>query len=318
MTDHKIIERIEREVGVPGLAALLADRLSPTDLQSLLLEVYRQAVQRRTPAEVLADYAANRLVKPGRASPFRLNDWERTVLAALPPEFQVMTLSPVCPLGTSSAVAQVDQDRVLSTIRTVEVVSDSTNVLALEAARQRKQLLKEHPKSKAAVHLAAHHRLLRPQHYENPKLLNHFSTTALCSAGQDQGNLQFEFTTLGLHIRFYLRALRMFLGSAVPLRVSITDYRVTNRQAQIAERLFAPILAEFENVEGVFDDQTDQGRGYYAELRFHIHGTASSGRLVELVDGGPVNWTQTLLSNAKERCVISGIGTERVCTEFGE
>jgi len=26
-----------------------------------------------------------------------------------------------------------------------------------------------------------------------------------------------------------------------------------------------------------------------------------------------VNWTQRLLNNAKERCVISGIGSERVC-----
>ncbi|MFN8418836.1 MAG: hypothetical protein U0528_06290 [Anaerolineae bacterium] len=33
-------------------------------------------------------------------------------------------------------------------------------------------------------------------------------------------------------------------------------------------------------------------------------------------DGGAVDWTQKLLSNAKERCVIGGIGSERVCLEF--
>jgi hypothetical protein len=38
---------------------------------------------------------------------------------------------------------------------------------------------------------------------------------------------------------------------------------------------------------------------------------------LELVDGGSVNWTQKLLSNAKERLVISGIGSERLCAEFG-
>ena len=36
---NKIVDRIERELGVPGLAALLAEKLPPTDLQSLLLEV---------------------------------------------------------------------------------------------------------------------------------------------------------------------------------------------------------------------------------------------------------------------------------------
>jgi hypothetical protein len=38
---------------------------------------------------------------------------------------------------------------------------------------------------------------------------------------------------------------------------------------------------------------------------------------LELVDGGSVNWTQQFLSNAKERLVISGIGSERLCTKFG-
>ena len=47
-----------------------------------------------------------------------------------------------------------------------------------------------------------------------------------------------------------------------------------------------------------------------------VHATAPSGRLIELVDGGSVDWTQQLLSNSKERLVTSGIGSERVCTGF--
>ena len=39
---NKIIARILREAGVPELLEVLAERLSPTDLQSLLLEVYRR------------------------------------------------------------------------------------------------------------------------------------------------------------------------------------------------------------------------------------------------------------------------------------
>jgi hypothetical protein len=52
-------------------------------------------------------------------------------------------------------------------------------------------------------------------------------------------------------------------------------------------------------------------------LSFHIHAAAASGRRLELVDGGCVRWTQALLSNAKERLVISGMGSERLCTGFG-
>ena len=42
MGRDKILGRIERETGVADLAALLAERLEPADLHSLLLEVYRR------------------------------------------------------------------------------------------------------------------------------------------------------------------------------------------------------------------------------------------------------------------------------------
>src|SRR5687767_8086549 len=77
---NKILERIEREAGIPGLAALLAERLSATDLQSLLLEVYRQRAQRQ-PAAVLADYERNRFVRPSKAAPGALLEWEQTAFA---------------------------------------------------------------------------------------------------------------------------------------------------------------------------------------------------------------------------------------------
>jgi hypothetical protein len=161
----KIIERIEREAGVPGLAALLSERLEPADLQSLLLEVYRRRVARRTPAAVLADYQANRFVRPTRGSPVRLTDWEKTCWAQLPSEFEPVALSPVCPLGTCAAVAPVVQDWSVATARSTEVVSDTTNVLALECALRRREMRRARTRSTEAVHLAASQRVLRAQHY---------------------------------------------------------------------------------------------------------------------------------------------------------
>jgi len=62
---------------------------------------------------------------------------------------------------------------------------------------------------------------------------------------------------------------------------------------------------------------TDKGvDSYYAGLRFHLYAAAKSGQWLELVDGGAVNWTQKLLSNAKERCVTSEISSERICMEW--
>jgi hypothetical protein len=311
----KITERIERELGVAGLVSLLAEGIAPTDLQSLLLEVYRERARRRQPSDLLADYQTDRFVRPASIDPVRLHEWEGVAFSQLDPEFELLALSPLCPLGTNSVVANVDQNWAVATIRNSELVSDSTNVLALECALRRRQLLCQQRKSTTTVHLAASHRLVRGQHYQDPKLLSHFSALVLCSAGRDVGGLQFELQTLALHARFYVRALRAFLGSELPLRFSASDFAPRTREAIVTSQLIEPVREEL-HIEGVFDSERASGRGYYAGLCFHLHARAPFGRWLELVDGGAVDWTQQLLSDAKERLVISGIGGERVCTEF--
>jgi hypothetical protein len=312
----KIVERIEREACIPGLASILAERLSSTDLQSLLLEVYRIRSRRTTPATVLTGYETNRFVRPSTVSPTSLLRWEQIATSNLPQEFQPIALSPVCPLGTNAVVAPVNQNWAVTTSRNTEVVSDSTNVMALECALRRRAHLHLNPKSFDEVHLATSHRLLRAKRYESPGLAAHFSSFALSSAGRDLGNLQFELAALGLHIRFYLQALRAFLGADVPLQVSVTDFYPQPRVERIEAQLFTAMRAAFTNVDYAYDEVRTSGRGYYLDLCFHIYATAASGKRLELVDGGAVDWTQRLLSNAKERLVISGIGSERLCACF--
>lgn len=314
---NKIVERIEREAGVRGLTSILAEKLSPTDLQSLLLEVYRIRSTRIQPSTLLADYESNRFVRPSTVSPLALLRWEQIAFSHFPPEFRPVALSPVCPFGTSSVVSSVDQNWAVTTARNTEVVSDSTNVLALECAIRRRKFLSRNPKSSEPVHLAATHRLLRAQRFQTPGSVTHFSSFALCSAGRDQGNLQFELSALKLHIRFYLTALRAFLGLEIPLHVSVTDLSSNTWAERIEAQLLSAIRSEFEGVDCGFDETRTKGKRYYSDICFHIHVTDASGRRLELVDGGTVNWTQKFLSNQKERLIISGIGSERLCGGFG-
>ena len=65
----EILGRIERETGVADLAALLEERLEPADLHSLLLEVYRRRVDRRSPAAVLSGFESNRFARPATTAP---------------------------------------------------------------------------------------------------------------------------------------------------------------------------------------------------------------------------------------------------------
>jgi hypothetical protein len=310
-----MLNRIERQLNTPGLVDQLAG-LSPTDLQSLLLEVYRQQAARRTPAAVLADHETDRFARPSTISPLDLLRWEQTAFAHLPEGFQSLALSPVCTLGTNSAIALVDQNRVMSTIYNTEVVSDSTNVLALQAALQRRTLLKANPKSNAPVHLAASHRLLRTQRYTDPLSIAHFNAFALCSAGRDQGRQQFELDSFTIHLSFYLGAIPAFVPFPTSLKVAITDFKVGSQPSPFIDQLFARLHPEFPQVEFTIDPTRTSGRDYYADLCFHVYAALASGTFLELADGGLVNWTQRLLSNAKERCTISGLGSERLISEF--
>src|SRR6266849_237998 len=80
----RIISRIERDTGVPHLADILSDRLAPTDLQSLLLEVYARRAKKRDPRVLLEDHVSNRFTQPSRSNPTGLLEWDRVAFSKLP------------------------------------------------------------------------------------------------------------------------------------------------------------------------------------------------------------------------------------------
>jgi len=146
--NKKLMTRILKKAGIPDLLEILSERLSLSDLQSLLLEVYRRRSRHISPARILSAYGTNRFVLTSQTDPSAQFAFDKLAYSLLPGEYEVVTLSPVCPLGTVSSVAPVNQNNILSTIRNTEVCSDGTNVLALECACRRQLLLKKEPRSK--------------------------------------------------------------------------------------------------------------------------------------------------------------------------
>ena len=314
----RIINRIEKDAGVPRLADILSDHLAPTDLQSLLLEVYARRAKKRDSKALLDDHVSNRFTRPSASDPARLLEWDRVAFSTLPRVFQAVELSPVCPLGTGSVLSPISQDWTVSTIRNTETVADSTNVLAIECAVLRREQKNFSTGHAASVHLASSHRLLRGQKINvRPGVLQHFRLFSLCSSGRDPGNLQFETETVRLHIGFFLKAFKKFLGSKIPLRVTISDFSSEAPRLAVRSEVVDKLQTSHNGMRIGFDQERKQGRGYYGELCFKIFATSSTGREQELADGGDVDWTQKLLNNAKERLVISGCGSERLCEIFG-
>ena len=315
-----MLERIQREAGVPELVDVLVERLTPTDLQSLLLEVYRRRADNVQPSQLLERYEQDRFVRPSAIAPDVLADFDRLAWSLLPEHYTTVELAPVCPLGTNASIATVDQNKVVTTIRNTEVVADATNVLALECASRRRLLLRHNPRSQERIRLCASHRVVRAQAYHTaPSVLPHFRLFGLCTAGRDSGAFQFEVTSLVEHITFYIRLLRdvSHLGyQAHRLRVTLTDLDHGRREHALDSQVLKPLMASHPGILCELDPERVAGRGYYAEVCFHIYATTVAGTEFELIDGGFTTWTQQFLSNSKERMLISGLGTERLCSQF--
>jgi hypothetical protein len=316
---EKIVERILRTARVPDLLEVLTQRLSQSDLQSLLLEVYRRRAQTLTPRHLLQQYEQNRFVQPAAVNPKQLLEFDRLAYSLLPSSFEVLELSPVCPLGTSSVVSPVNQDKAVTTIRNTEVCSDSTNVLALECARRRREIYRGKDHTVVDTKLCASHRLLRPHLPDDPASFPHFRIFSLCTAGRDRGSYAFEVAALREHVGFYLRLLQSAGQAGFRLGAVRTSFTVfeESRFPVLKAEVLEELSRSYSNVAFVFNPEQAGNQRYYAGVRFQMYARDQAGTEYFLVDGGFTDWTQQLLSNRKERLLISGLGSERFVSLFG-
>ena len=316
-----LLERIVRKAGVPELVEVLAQRLGASDLQSLLLEVYRRRAHAGTPGDLLARYAKSRFSTPSPVDVANRLAFDTLAFSLLPEGFEALELSPVAPLGATAVVTGTSQNRIVSTARNSEVAADTTNALALECALRRKEQLAADPRSAATVKLAASQRLVRAQQIpDQPNFFAHFRLFGLCSAGRDAGSFRFELEQLAEHVGFHVGLLEGWRarGAAVgSIQVPVTPLEGGPSYDVVRERVLAPLGAAHPEVRFEIDPERQQGRDYYRTLCFHVNVEAPDGELLQICDGGFTDWTAQLVPSRKERLMISGLGTERVLQVFG-
>lgn len=318
--DKKILKRIKKKSQVPDLITALTDRLSLPDLQSLLLEVYSQRIQKLGSAYLFRQYSQNRFVQPAHVLPQKSIRFDLLAFSLLPAGFQTIELSPLCPLGTSAIIAPIDQNNIVTTIRNTEVCSDSTNVLALECARRRQTILAKTSGSPEKVKICTSHRVVRAQTFNEPGAYAHFKLLALVTAGRDEGGFRFETESLLEHIEFYITLL--FESSSLKLniqdiRVHIIDLDKTTRN-NLEKTIVIPLKSKYQNIKIEFREAPSDVLDYYSTFRFQIFIRNSEGTDFLIVDGGLTDWTQKLLSNQKERLLCSGLGSERLLACFSD
>jgi hypothetical protein len=283
-----------------GAREVLESELSPTDLQSLLLSLAQTRARRISPAEALRRWKSDRFARPAAIDPGRLSEVETRLWQRLrDTPFVGLALSPVTPLGSCTSVGAVDQNRIVSTMRSSEVVSDPCNVLALEAALRRRS-------SADQVHLASCHRVLRAQRFVDSNAFAHFVIFALVSSARDSGTARTEAQLLIMHLTFWQQVLDDLLGAA---GVASPTPLIDNQS--IGDRLVDAIQSELPDAPLTEYPERTQGIGYYHTAAFKIMAKTETNEL-EIGDGGFVGWTAELIPDAKERCLISCVAPERI------
>ena len=287
-----------------GTAAFeqLASRISGAELQSLLLEVVRCRAGGRTPAQLLAQYRRDPYCAPGEADLRTSLEIDRHLLQAAE-EFEAIELSPVTPLGSASVVGLTSQNRVLSALRGTEVVSDPTNVLALECARRLREGGGE------VVHLATSQRVVRAQPVPKlPGYAQHFRMFALASGGLEAQDHAFTVETVVLHVRAVLRGLHLLEEHGYTFGRPRVEILSTPERRSLGDRIADQL--------GTSRRKPLQHPYYSGGLRYQVWVTPPDGPELPLMDGGTFDWLAKLAANRRAVFVATGLGAQLIALRF--
>src|SRR5690606_35336027 len=213
-------------------------------------------------------------------------------------------LSPVAPLGASSSVAPTDQNRVLSALRATEVVSDPTNVMALECASRMRE------RSGTPIHLVTSQRVIRAQPVPKlPGYSQHFRIFVLGSGGTERKDHGFTVETLLLHVQTTLDALDLLERHGYCFGERSIKMFATAAKQRLAELLVHQLgaMAELHPLELPY---------YSCGLRFQIWVCPTQGPAVPLVDGGAFDWLARIASNRRAVYVATGTGAQLIALRF--
>jgi hypothetical protein len=283
----------------------LAKGLPASELWSLLLDVLERRATSRTPAQLLQQWERDGFVRPAYIDQRTLVELDALLLAAAAP-FEALELSPLAPLGSCSVVGLASQNKIVSALRGTEVISDPTNVLALECARR----LRQDPG--LVVRLTTCHRCVRAQ--EVPKLpgfAQHFRIFVMVTAGRERQDHAFVVEALLEHVRTHLGALDLLERHGYDFPDRSVTILATAARAALGDRIAAALNGKGNGSgDGVRVVRAELQHPYYHGLRFMISARSTNGDHFPLIDGGAFDWLAQLTSNRRLVLVASGMGAQ--------
>lgn len=300
-----------RALADPALFEALTRGLAPSALWSLLLEVAERRARARTPADLLRQWEVDDFTRPAAQDLRALLRLDARLLEAVA-AFEALDLSPLTPLGTCSVVGLASQDKIVSALRGTEVVSDPTNVLALESARR----LRAAPE--AVVRLCTCQRVVRaqrlPPRAQRQGFARHFSQHfrifVMTTAGREQRDHGLLVGALVEHIRGHLDAMDLLERDGYVFPDRALRLLATPARAALMDRVAAALAGRVHLTRGALEHPY-----YSGGLRFLISARAE-GVDVPLSDGGSFDWLAKLSANRRHVFVASGMGAQLAAALF--
>ena len=295
-------DHIISKLDLQDIVKVLSDELSGSELNTVLLDVFNKRVGQVTPSSLLSKYEGNKLVKPALLEDvleYKENELQCYKLIA-GRGFEPIELSPVAQFGTSSVIATVDQKKVLTSLRNTEVQADPTNAIALHYA----SLKKKGELDNKTYNYSNISRVIRTQVFNNPNFTPHFSVICLISCGKDTGSFNFEKEELLKHLTASYDVLRSY--SFEHIYFEIIPCKGYDGQSPLITESISYVQKNSDHIK-VSVVEPDYENNYYYGFRIKAKIVVGEN-VIEIGDGGLLDWTQQLLTNRKERMMTMGIG----------
>ena len=301
-----ITDRILARIGDKDLIKKL-QALPKSDFNSLCLNIFKEQANGITPTDLLKSFQANRFAVPSEIDPVAYHRFESELLsAAQDMGIEAVLLSPAAPFASSSAFGCVDQNNVVSAGRGTEILSDPTNMLAIIIAGR----LKNNPaKYREPLHLCTTARVLRAQVFPKRKgYYSHFGIFSIVSTGTDTGSYSCEKELFKKQLVYYRKLLVEKYNAE--LSVTLRKRRGYTDSDGFFRSIIELVKTELPDVPLTLNSDSEENN-YYKGIHFSVY-MHKDNESIEIGDGGFVDWTQKMTGSGKERCLISGIGIDRL------
>lgn len=298
-----ISSHIISKLDLQDIVKVLSNEISGSELNTVLLDVFNKRVRQETPSSLLNKYEENKLVKPAPIDVLESKEDElRAYKLIIDKGFEPIELSPVAQLGTSSVMATVDQNKVLTALRNTEVQADPTNAIALHYA----SLKKKGELDNKTHNYSNISRVIRTQVFDNPNFTPHFIVLALISCGRDTGSFNFEKEELLKHLTTSYEICKSY--GVEQIWYEIIPCKGYDKQSTLITESVSYVQQKNSNLKIVIAEPQHDNNYYYG---FRIKQQIMIGsNTIEIADGGLLDWTQQLLNNKKERMITFGLGIQ--------